>query len=178
MSRRCLIKAVWSALLCVTLAGCGWAQRAVDATRETARDAFIRPVTTLHLDITARTALNTHSQDMLGLSVPTLVRVYQLSDPDLLLRASYEQLLDNADLALGASVLEQHARVIRPEQGVRLDVPLDSAATHVAVVALLQEPQASAGQWRLVLERKALQRNVPRVVELAGQRLTLRPLEP
>lgn len=178
MSRHCLTDALFTTVLCASLAGCGWAQRAADATRETARDAFIRPVTTLHLDITARTALNTHSQDMLGLSVPTQVRVYQLSDTEPLLRASYEQLLDNAEHALGASVLDQHALVLRPEQGVRLDVPLSAAATHIAVVALLQEPQASAGQWRLILERKALQREAPRVVELAGQRLALRPLEP
>ncbi|UFH51063.1 type VI secretion system lipoprotein TssJ [Pseudomonas sp. KNUC1026] len=178
MSRHCLIDALCTALLCASLAGCGWAQRAADATRETARDAFIRPVTTLHLDITARAALNTNSQDSLGLSVPTLVRVYQLKDAEPMLNASYEQLLDEAELTLGAGVLDQHALVLRPGQSVRLDVPLNAAARHIAVVALVQDPGASDGQWRLLLERGELQREAPRVVELGGQHLALRRLEP
>jgi type VI secretion system protein VasD len=68
------------ASLVTLLAGCGLSQSASDGTTAVARSIFFKQVKTLHLDFSDRAAINTDGVDMNALSVPTLVRVYQLSD--------------------------------------------------------------------------------------------------
>ena len=163
-------------VLTALLAGCGLTQSASDATAATARSIFYKQVKTLHLDFSARTALNTDGGDMNALSVPTLVRVYQLRDDTAVAQATYDRLLgDDAQLLAGA-LLDKRTVVVKPEAGAPLSVPMDKEARFVTVVALFRSPDTRTNSWRLTLARADLDPDRPRVIELVDNRLTLRPL--
>ena len=163
-------------LLALPLGGCGLAQTVADGTAATTQAIFYKQVKTLHLDFSARTALNTDGGDMNALSVPTLVRVYQLRDDTAVAQATYDRLLgDDAQLLAGA-LLDKRTVVVKPEAGAPLSVPMDKEARFVTVVALFRSPDTRTNSWRLTLARADLNPDRPRVIELADNRLTLRPL--
>ena len=64
-------------LLAFMLTGCGLTQRVSDSTTSVAKAIFYKQVKTLHLDLTARAALN---PDEDGMPLATDVWVYQLKD--------------------------------------------------------------------------------------------------
>lgn len=163
-------------LLGMVLSGCGLYQTVSDTSTSIAKSVFYKQVKTLHLDFTGRAAMNTDSRDMSGLSVPTLVRVYQLRDGKSFTAASYDALLTDSSAALGADLLDERAVVVKPDEGAQLNVPMDKAAQVVAVVALVRQPDTATGSWRLELTRDDLDPDQARVVELGDNRLTLRPL--
>ncbi|MCX2900415.1 type VI secretion system lipoprotein TssJ [Pseudomonas mandelii] len=158
------------------LAGCGVTQSVSDATSATARSIFYKQVKTLHLDLNARTAMNTDGADMNALSVPTLVRVYQLRDRKALDKAAYDGLLNHDDRLLGDALLGHKTLVVKPGEGALLGMPLDKDAQVVAVVALLREPDNQQNTWRLILGRDELDPDRARVIHLGDNRLTLQPL--
>jgi len=162
--------------LATLLGGCGLVQSVTDATTSTTEAIFYKQVKILHLDLSARTAMNTDSTDMRALSVPTLVRIYQLRDSKSLHKATYDQILSDSDKALGADLLGEHSQVVKPGEGVQLNVPLNKDTQFVAVAALFREPDNSANSWRLMLTRDELDPDQPRVIELGDNRLTLRAL--
>ena len=163
-------------LLALPLGGCGLAQTVADGMAATTQAIFYKQVKTLHLDFSARTALNTDAGDMNALSVPTLVRVYQLRDDTAVAQATYDRVLgDDAQLLAGA-LLDKRTVVVKPEAGAPLSVPMDKEAQFVTVVALFRSPDTRTNSWRLTLARADLNPDRPRVIELADNRLTLRPL--
>jgi type VI secretion system protein VasD len=157
------------------LGGCGLVQSVTDATTSTTEAIFYKQVKTLHLDLSARSAMNTEMTDMNAMSVPTLVRIYQLRDSKGLRTLTYDQVLSDGDNFLGADLLEDHSRVVKPGEGVQLNMPLHKDAQAVAVVALFREPDGQNDSWRLMLTRDDLDPDRPRVIELADNRLSLRP---
>ena len=165
------------ALLGALLSGCGLTQTVSDATASTAKAIFYKKVKTLHLDFTGRAAMNTDVTDMRGLSVPTVVRVYQLRDNKVVDKATYDSVLSDADNLLRADLLDQRALVVKPEEGAQLNVPLDKDAQFVSVVALFRTPDTQMNTWRLTLTRDELDPDRARVIELGNNRLTLQPLE-
>ncbi|ANF85964.1 type VI secretion protein [Pseudomonas antarctica] len=158
------------------LSGCGLTQTVSDATSSTAKAIFYKKVKTLHLDFTGRAAMNTDMSDMRGLSVPTVVRVYQLRDNKIMDKATYDSVLNEADNLLRADLLDQQAMVIKPGEGAQLNVPLDQDAQFVTVVALFRTPDTQMNTWRLTLPRDDLDPDRARVMELGNNRLTLQPL--
>ena len=158
------------------LSGCGLTQTVSDATSSTAKAIFYKKVKTLHLDFTGRAAMNTDMSDMRGLSVPTVVRVYQLRDNKIMDKATYDSVLNEADNLLRADLLDQQAMVIKPGEGAQLNVPLDQDAQFVTVVALFRTPDTQMNTWRLTLPRDDLDPDRARVIELGNNRLTLQPL--
>lgn len=162
--------------LVTLLGGCGLAQSVTDATTSATEAIFYKQVKTLRLDLSARTAMNTDATDMNAMSVPTLVRVYQLRDNKRLDKATYDHLLGDGASVLGADLLDEHAQVVRPGEGVQLNLPLNNDTQAVAVVALFRDPESSGNSWRLLLTRDDLDPERPRVIELGDNRLTLRPL--
>lgn len=164
------------AALGALLGGCGLTQTVTDTTASTANAIFYKQVKTLHLDISGRAALNTAATDMSALSVPTMVRVYQLRDSRTVGQASYDSLLSDGDSVLNADLLAQQTVVVKPGEGAQLNVPLDTNAQFVAVVALFHTPDTQTNTWRLILSRDDLQAEWARVIELGDNRLTLRPL--
>lgn len=171
---RIVCNAVMPIALVTLLGGCGLVQSVTDATTSTTEAIFYKQVKTLHLDIGARTALNTDPTDMRALSVPTLVRVYQLRDSKLLNKATYDQILSDGDKVLGSDLLAEHSQVVKPGEGVQLSVPLHKEAQFVAAVALVRTPDDGTDSWRLMLTRDDLHPDRPRVIELGDNQLTLR----
>lgn len=55
---------------------------------------FYKKINTLHLDFTAREALNTDARENHSLSEPVVVRIYQLKDRQTFDRLVYQQLLE------------------------------------------------------------------------------------
>lgn len=164
------------AVLGALLGGCGLAQTVTDATTSTAKAIFYKQVKTLHLDFTGRAAMNTDVTDMSGLSVPTVVRVYQLRDNKTVDKATYDSVLSDADNLLRADLLDQQALVVKPTEGAQLNVPLNKDAQFVTVVALFRTPDTQKNTWRLTLTRDDLDPDRARVIELGNNRLTLQPL--
>ncbi|MGF6098843.1 type VI secretion system lipoprotein TssJ [Pseudomonas sp. 18175] len=171
-----MLRTVFSLVMFAALSGCGLVQTVADGTASTARAIFYKQVKTLHLDFSARTALNTHAADMNALSIPTLVRVYQLRDNKDVEQASYNSLLGDDDQLLAGSLLDKRSVVVKPEEGAQLNVPLDKDVQFVTVVALFRNPDTQLNTWRLTLNRDDLDADWPRVIELGDNRLTLRPL--
>jgi len=158
------------------LGGCGLTQTVSDTTSSTAKAIFYKQVKDLHLDFSARASLNTDETDMNALSVPTMVRVYQLSDEKAVERASYDKLINNDESALIGDLLDKQSVVVNPEQGAQLNIPLDPNAKFIAIVGLFRNPDIRMNTWRLTLTRDDLDPDVARVVELGNNQLTLRPL--
>lgn len=171
-----LLKIVALAMLVTLFAGCGLTQSATDSTASTARTIFYKQVKTLHLDFSARAAMNTDTLDMNALSVPTLVRVYQLRDGKAVEKASYEHLLSADADVLRSDLLDTRAVVVKPGEGAQLSMPMDKDTRVVTVVALFRQPDTRINTWRLTLTRDDLDPDRARIIELGDNRLTLRPL--
>lgn len=158
----------------VLLSGCGLTQRVADGTAETGRAIFYKQVKTLHLDFTPRSAANTDATALHDLTLPTLVRVYQLRDDRTVLRIDYDTLLNQAHDRLAADLLDEHSLVIRPEQGARMDLPLHPETQFIAIAGLFRQPDPRRNDWRLVLARTQLDPDQPRVIEVRDNKLHLR----
>ena len=176
MSTIIFVKALPVIALVILASGCGLTQRVSESTASMTQAIFYKQVKTLRLDFDGRLALNTEGTDMRALSVPVMVRVYQLRDGQSVNKATYDDLLRDADRLLGADLLEQRSLVIKPGEGAQLDVPLNENAGAIAVVGLFREPDSQRNDWRLLLTRDDLDPDRPRVIELGENRLTLRPL--
>lgn len=171
-----IYKALSATALGLLVSGCGVTQSVSESTALMTRAIFYKEVRTLRLAFDGGVALNTDGTDMRGLSVPVMVRVYQLRDGKSAVTASYDDLLRDADRLLGADLLDQRSRVIKPGEGAQLDVPLNENTGVIAVVGLFREPDSHANDWRLLLNRNDLDPDRPRVIELGESRLSLRPL--
>ena len=176
MSRTLFRTLLVTTTLVLTLGGCGLSQRAMDGGSTIAHGIFYKQVKILHLDLNARAALNTNSTDMSGLSVSTLVRVYQLKDRTSLDAADYESLLNEGDGVLASDLVDSQQLVVKPDEGAQLNVPLSLDAQYVAVVALFRAPDTENATWRLVLAREDLEPDQARVIELGDNALNLVPL--
>ncbi|WP_300633386.1 type VI secretion system lipoprotein TssJ [Pseudomonas sp.] len=171
-----MLRIVFSLVMLTALGGCGLTQTVADGTASTAKAIFYKQVRTLHLDFSARTALNTDATDMRALSVPTLVRVYQLRDNKAAEQATYDGLLGDDEQLLASALLDKRTLVVKPEEGAQLNVPMDKDAQFVTVVALFRSPDTQIDSWRLTLTRADLDPDRARVIELGDNRLTLRAL--
>ena len=164
------------AVLGALLGGCGLTQSLSDTGSSTTRAIFYKQVKTLHLDFSARVGMNTDEADMSGVSVSTVVRVYQLRDIKALNKAGYDSVLNDADNLLRGDLLAQRALVVKPAEGAHLNMALDNDAQFVTVVALFRSPDTRLHTWRLTLDRDELDPQRARVIELGNNRLTLQPL--
>lgn len=171
-----MLRTLFSLVMLAALGGCGLVQTVADGTASTVKSIFYTQVNTLHLDFSARTALNTQAADMNALSAPTLVRVYQLRDSKAVEQATYDDLLSADDQLLASALLDKRTLVVKPEEGAQLNVPMDKDAQLVTVVGLFRSPDTQLNTWRLTLARDELDPDRARVIELGDERLTLRPL--
>lgn len=159
------------------LSGCGLTQSVVEGTKSATKSIFYKQITTLRLDFTGRAALNRDDQDMTALSVPTLVRVYQLRDGKALEKATYQSVLNEGDTLLQADLLAWREVVVKPGEGATLDMPLEKDAKFVAVVGMFRMPDTTKNTWRLVIPREQLEPDRARVIELGDNTLKLQPLK-
>ncbi|MBC3948664.1 type VI secretion system lipoprotein TssJ [Pseudomonas folii] len=173
---RTLCNSLMLVALSASLGGCGLTQSVSDTTSSTASAIFYKQVKTLHLDFSARASLNTEDAQMNALSVPIMVRIYQLRSEKAVERADYDKLISNDEGALIGDLLDKQSVVVNPEQGATLSVPLDADAKFVAVVGLFRNPDTQKNTWRLTLTRDDLDPDLARVIELGDNQLKLRPL--
>ncbi|EFV42406.1 type VI secretion lipoprotein [Enterobacteriaceae bacterium 9_2_54FAA] len=165
---------VLSALL---LAGCGLTQSVADGTVSVTKSIFYKQIKSLHLDFNAREALNTDANDMSALSVPTMVRVYQLRDSKAFEQLDYQSLLVDGDASLKTDLLSSREVVVKPGTGALLNMPMEKEAKFVAVVGLFRMPDTQKNSWRLVIDREDLLPDDPRVIELGNNALSLKPVK-
>ncbi|HBS6294890.1 TPA: type VI secretion system lipoprotein TssJ [Klebsiella pneumoniae] len=151
-------------LLALCLSGCGLTQRVSEGTKSAFNAVFYKKINTLHLDFTAREALNTDARENHSLSEPVVVRIYQLKDRQTFDRLVYQQLLEEGDILLAADLLASRDVVIGPGGDASLNMPLEAEATFVAVVGLFRHPDTQRNTWKQVLAREELDPDKPRIL--------------
>lgn len=177
MLRISLIKtACWlMPLLVFSLTGCGLTQSVSDGTKSMLTTVFYKKIKTLHLDFTAREALNTDARESNSLSESVVLRVYQLKDRKLFDRTVYQQLLKEGDTILRDDLLASRDVVVKPGGDANLDMPMEADAQFVAVAGLFRDPDMVSNTWKLVIPRKDLDPDKPRILEAGNNHLTLQP---
>lgn len=179
MLRTSLIKsACWlPALLAFSLTGCGVTQDITDGTKSAFNAVFYKKIKVLHLDFTAREALNTDSRESNSLSEPVVIRVWQLKDRKTFDKTVYQQLLRDGDTILKADLLATRDVVVKPGGDANLDMPMEEDAQFVAVAGLFRHPDRVNNTWKLVIGREDLDPDKPRILEAGNNHLTLQPLK-
>ncbi len=174
-----LIKsACWlPALLAFSLTGCGVTQGITDGTKSAFNAVFYKKIKVLHLDFTAREALNTDSRESNSLSEPVVIRVWQLKDRKTFDKTVYQQLLRDGDTILKADLLATRDVVVKPGGDANLDMPMEEDAQFVAVAGLFRHPDRVNNTWKLVIGREDLDPDKPRILEAGNNHLTLQPLK-
>lgn len=172
---RTVFKCFTASTLIAVLGGCGLTQKVVDGTSSAAHAIFYKQVNTLHLDLNGRSAMNTNVEEMSGLSVPVLVRVYQLRDSEALGAATYDDLVSQGERVLRDDLLDERVVVVKPGESAQLSTSLQREAQYIGVVALFRSPDVLQDTWRLVLRRVDLEPDQVSVIDLGDNRLTLRP---
>jgi type VI secretion system protein VasD len=177
--RTSLIKsACWlPALLAFSLTGCGVTQGITDGTKSAFNAVFYKKIKVLHLDFTAREALNTDSRESNSLSEPVVIRVWQLKDRKTFDKTVYQQLLRDGDTILKADLLATRDVVVKPGGEANLDMPMEEDAQFVAVAGLFRHPDRVNNTWKLVIGREDLDPDKPRILEAGNNHLTLQPLK-
>lgn len=164
-------------MLAFSLTGCGVTQSVADGTKSAYTAIFYKKIKVLHLDFTAREALNTDSRESNSLSEPVVIRVYQLKDRKAFDKTVYQQLLKDGDTILKADQLATRDVVIKPGGDANLDMPMEEGTQFVAVVGLFRHPDMDDNTWKQVLKREDLDPDKPRILEAGGNHLTLQPLK-
>ena len=161
-------------LMVFFLAGCGVTQSVKEGGKSTFNAIFYKNIKVLHLDFTAREALNTDSRESNSLSEPVVIRIYQLKDRKAFDKTVYQQLLMEGDTILKADLLASRDVVVKPGSDANLTMPMEVEAQYVAVAGLFRYPDQVNNTWKLVIEREDLEPDKPRILEAGNNFLTLR----
>lgn len=159
------------------LAGCGLTQSVTDGTKSAFTSVFYKKINTLHLDFTAREALNTDARENNSLSESVVLRVYQLKDRKSFDKSVYQQLLKDDDAALKGDLLASRDVIVKPGGDATLDMPMEADAQFVAIVGLFRHPDMENNTWKVVLPREELDPDAARVLEAGNNQLTLQPVK-
>ncbi|EOQ46298.1 TPA: type VI secretion system lipoprotein TssJ [Citrobacter braakii] len=164
-------------LLAFSLTGCGVTQGITDGTKSAFNTVFYKKIKVLHLDFTAREALNTDSRESNSLSEPVVIRIYQLKDRKTFDKTVYQQLLIDGETILKADLLASRDVVVKPGGDATLNMPMEADTQFVAVVGLFRHPDMVNNTWKLVIGREELDPDKPRILEAGNNHLTLQPLK-
>lgn len=164
-------------LLAFSLAGCGVTQSVTDGTKSAFNAVFYKKIKVLHLDFTAREALNTDARESNSLSEPVVIRVYQLKDRKIFDKMVYQQLLKDGDILLNTDLLVSHDVVVKPGGDVNLDMPMKEDTQYVVVAGLFRHPDMVKNTWKQIIAREDLDPDKPRIIEAGNNHLTLQPLK-
>ncbi|ENR5391641.1 type VI secretion system lipoprotein TssJ [Providencia rettgeri] len=160
-------------LSALNLSGCGLTQMVGDGTRNVASSLFYKQVKVVHLDFVAREALNT---DDTGASLSTIIRVYQLKNFESFIESDYSTLFAKDSQVLKSSLVTQKDLRIRPGESISLDMPLEEGAEFVAIAVMFHHPDLVTDDWRVVIPKKRLLPDDPRLLTLVDNTMTLKPL--
>lgn len=165
------------ALLAFSLTGCGLTQSVTDGTKFAFNSVFYKKIKVLHLDFTAREALNIDVRENNSLSESVVVRVYQLKDRKTFDKTVYQQLLQDDDVVLKADRITSREVVVKPGGDENLDMPMEEETQFVGVIGLFRHPDMVNNTWKLVIPREDLDPDKPRILEAGNNHLTLQPLK-
>ncbi|MDF3884869.1 type VI secretion system lipoprotein TssJ [Cupriavidus basilensis] len=152
------------------LAGCGAWQSVKDTTVAATSAVFVAKVKQMNLAIVSRSALN---QDERGVSLPVVLRIYQLKDAKAFETATYAQLLEGAGDPLKTDMLGRTEVTLGPAATVRLSEPMADDAQHVGVVAFFREH--SNAEWQLVIPKARWKKGDPVKLAVTDNRIELEP---
>ena len=155
------------------LTGCGLTQTIGDGTSNIAKSIFYKQIKVVHLDFVARDALNTNDN---GVSLSTIIRVYQLKNADNFNDTDYPSLFAEDSEVLKSSLLAQKDLRIRPGESISLDMPMEEGAEFVAIAVMFHDPDLITDDWRVVIPKKRLLPDDPRRLVLSEHTMTLNPL--
>ncbi|MEM6162368.1 type VI secretion system lipoprotein TssJ [Erwinia sp. P6884] len=164
-------------LLILSLCGCGLTQSVTEGTTTAVKSLFYKKIKVLHLDFTAREALNIDARESNSLSEPVVIRIYQLKETKTFDRTVYQQLLKEDENSLGADLLATRDVVVKPGGDAVLDMPMEAEAKFVAIVGLFRHPDLAKNSWKMTLGREELDPDKPRIIELGGNSLKLQPIK-
>lgn len=164
-------------VLAISLSGCGLTQSVSDGTRSAVSSLFYKKIKVLHLDVTAREALNTDTRENRSSPQSVVIRVYQLKERKAFDKLVYQQLATDGNTLLGADLLASRDVVLTPGGAVNLNMPMEPEAQFVAVVGLFRQPDLAKNSWQQVLEREALDPDSARVLEASENSLSLLPVK-
>lgn len=156
------------------LTGCGLTQIVSDGTSNVAKSIFYKQIKVVHLDFTARDALNTDDN---GLPLSTIVRIYQLKNIDNFNYSDYSTLFANDNEALKSELVAQKDIRIRPGESISVDMPMEEDTKFVAIAAMFHTPDLITNDWRVVIPKKQLLPETPRHLVLTEHKITLSPIE-
>lgn len=88
------------------------------------------------------------NQDENQVSLPVMVRVYQLSDIDKFERASFADLWKKDRETLGDSLLAAKETTLSPKTSLHFSLPQEERAKYLAMIAIFRNP--AGNQWRVV----------------------------
>ncbi|MGO4812869.1 type VI secretion system lipoprotein TssJ [Cupriavidus sp. 2MCAB6] len=152
------------------LAGCGAWQSVKDTTAAATSAVFVAKVKQMNLVIVSRSALN---QDERGVSLPVVLRIYQLKDSKAFETATYAQLLEGAGDPLKTDSLGRTEVTLGPAATVSLSEPMADDAQYVGVVAFFREQ--SSAEWQLVIPKARWKKGDPVKLAVTDNRLELEP---
>lgn len=167
---------LWTLMLCSSLlTGCGLTQKVEKGTTSLTKAIFVKKVDPLHLQLTARAALNT---DDAGMASPVEIRIWPLHNTTAFSQADYPALLKQAPQVL-ANDLTGKPVIIRvtPGNSINRDIPLSDDTQAVAIAAFFLTPDLQKNNWRLIIARDDMDADDPSIVELRDRELLLRNKE-
>ncbi|WP_254358323.1 type VI secretion system lipoprotein TssJ [Paraburkholderia sp. CNPSo 3281] len=142
-------------VLALAMSGCGVWQTVKDGTVNATRAVFEAKVKQMDLVVTARGALN---QDARAVSLPVVLRIYQLTDDKPFVTATYAQLLDGND-ALKAATLWSREATPGPGQTLKVSGPMDDAANYVGVAAFFRD--TGNAEWSVLVPKSQWKKTDP-----------------
>lgn len=152
------------------LTGCGLLQKVTEGTASATDYIFYKQTKTLHLDIRAREVINRNAA---GVSLSTVVRIYQLRERRTFDNADYSLLFDSDKPALKSDLVAQNDIRLQPGGGELIEIPLEESAQYIAVAAMFISPDETNDTWRIVIARDELDADKPHIIVAGDNRLKL-----
>lgn len=153
--RTTIMRGALGVSLVLALSACGTWQSVKDGTASTTKAIFETKVKQMNLVVTAR-----------GVSLPVVLRIYQLKDDKPFATATYDQVLGGSD-ALKAATLWSRDVTLGPGQRLELSEPMDEAANYVGVAAFYRNTDSA--EWSVLVPKAQWKKTDP-VRLLAAER--------
>jgi type VI secretion system protein VasD len=162
-----IMRAALGVGLALAISACGMSQFVKDGTIAATQAVFETKVKQMNLTIAARSALN---QDTRGVSLPVVLRIYQLKDDKPFATATYAQLLAGDD-ALKAATLWSQDLTLGPGQTLKVSEPMDEAANYVGVAAFFRDTGNT--EWSVLIPNAQWKKTDPVRLVAAERNLEL-----
>jgi len=118
--------------------------------------------TPVRLKVKSEPSLNLDSDQQ---SLPVVLRVYQLKDPQAFAQASFDELWKQDKAVLGSSLLSVQELVVYPDRTERYDLSRSKGVRHLGLMATFRQPES--GHWKQLVRVSGgmLPRSLPIHVE-------------